>query len=152
MKNKAIGILVSIAITAGAFLSGCGGGGGGGETGTSGGQPPPSTQTAVAWDPPTLYSDNTAMDAYRELDYYEFYLRQDRNFTESDVPAAEVKAVTDLIGSDGQTAVQNLTKEFALSNLLPFAQAGKVYYISIKAVGVGGLKSRFSAPVAWDLT
>lgn len=107
---------------------------------------------ALAWTPPTVYSDNTAMNPLQDLDYYEFYVRQDKNFAESDLPAAEVKAVTDLIGPDGQTVVPTLTNSFALSNLLPFTQSGSVYYISIRAVGIGGLKSQFSVPVAWDLT
>ncbi len=154
METRVQRVLLSlfvVFIVASAFLAGCGGGGGG-DTASTSAQPPAGANMALAWDPPTAYSDNTAMDAMTELDYYEFYVRKDRNFTDNDAPAAEVKAVSNILGPDGQTLVPTLTNEFALSNLLPFTQPGSVYYISIRAVGIGGLKSQFSVPVAWDLT
>jgi hypothetical protein len=86
--------------------------------------------------------DNTPLDPYRDLDYYEFYVSSNTNFTENDMPVAQVAAISN----------DTLTNEFLLINLLPFSQPGRVCYISIRSVGADGLKSNFSAPVAWDLT
>ncbi|PWB65975.1 MAG: hypothetical protein C3F14_04780 [Deltaproteobacteria bacterium] len=106
----------------------------------------------MAWDPPTTFQDNTAMDPYRELDYYEIYMRSDANFTDNEAPVAQVAAITNVLAADGKSLQQELTTGFSLENLLPFTQPGAVYYLCVKSVGVDGLKSDFSVPVAWSLS
>jgi hypothetical protein len=85
-----------------------------------------------------------------DLDYYEFYIRADMNFTDNDLPVAQVAAVEDILSPDGQQYLQDLVTEFDLQNLLPFVPPGQTGYLSIRAVGVDGLKSDFSQPVRWD--
>ncbi|MBI5419384.1 MAG: hypothetical protein HZA60_04790 [Deltaproteobacteria bacterium] len=96
--------------------------------------------------------DNTVLDPFQDLDYYEFYVRGDRNFTDNDAPLAQMAAVTNVLSPDGRTYIPELTDEFLLDNLRPFTQPGQVYYLSIRAVGVDQVKSGFSTPVVWDLT
>ena len=132
-------------------LPGCGGGGGGGG-GSSDGSSSSGMITVLEWDPPAAASDGTPMDPKRDLDYYEFYLRTDRNFGDDDLPVAHVASFTDILSPNGKSFRRELTKEFSLDNLLPFTEKGKQYYISIRAVGVDGLKSGFMVPVAWDLS
>jgi hypothetical protein len=138
-----------LAALLGILFAGCGGGGGG-TTQSSG-----STELAVttlAWRPPTTFEDNTVMDPYQELDYYEIYVRTvDANFTDNEAPVAQVAAVTNVLSPNGITN-QVLTSDFALGNLLPFTQPGAVYYMSVKSVSINGMKSDFSQPVIWDLT
>jgi hypothetical protein len=138
---------IVLAILMGFLLIGCGGGGEGTQSTGAG------TNTQILmWDPPQTYVDNTAMDPYRELDYYEFYVSSDSNFTDNEMPVAQVAAVTNVLLPDGKSYRQDLTSEFALTNLLPFTEPNSVYYISIRSVAVGGLKSNFSAPIVWNLT
>ena len=74
------------------LLAGCGGGGEGALSQSPG--PAPSGPVSVlAWTPPTTYNDNVALDPERDLDYYEIYVRQDPNFTDSDLPVIQVAAV-----------------------------------------------------------
>lgn len=125
-------------IAASVWSAGCGGAGAeGGSSGTIPGGP-----TALAWDPPSTYVDATPLDPYTDLTHYEFYVRQDPNFTEADSHMAEVNAVDN----------QVLVSEFTLDNLLPFLPTGTRCYLSIRAVGADGSKSPFSQPVTWDHT
>ena len=140
---------LALAALLGVLSAGCGGGG---ETTQTTGVTNPSS-SVLTWSPPTTYEDNTVMNPYQELDYYEIYVRaDDPNFTDNEAPVAQVAAVTDVLSPDGITHNYELIKDFALSNLLPFTQSGAVYYLSIKSVGVDGLKSDFSQPILWDLT
>jgi len=117
------------------LLAGCGGGGGGGSQG-----PAPSGPVSVlAWTPPTTYNDNVLLDPQRDLDYYEIYVRQDSNFTDSDLPAIQVAAV----------AAGSLVTEFTLE-LIPSLPAGNQVFVSMRAVGVDQQKSAFMAPIAWN--
>jgi len=118
------------------LLAGCGGGGD-----TPQGQvPAPSGPVSVlAWTPPTTYNDNVALDPERDLDYYEIYVRQDANFTDSDLPMIQVAAVT------AGTPVTEFTLE-----LIPSLPAGGQLFVSMRAIGVDQQKSAFMAPVAWD--
>jgi len=130
-------------------LPGCGGGGEGGSSEVSS---PSGTDTVLEWNLPVVAADGTPMDPKRDLDYYEFYLRTDQNFGDNDLPVAHVASFTEVLSPNGRSFERELTKEFFMDNLLPFTEKGKQYYVSIRAVGVDGLKSGFMAPVAWDLS
>lgn len=134
------GLLLVLTVM-GTFAAGCGGGG---ETAAA----PSGPVSALGWDPPGSYSDNAALDPYQDLEYYEVYVREDRNFTDNDLPAALIKAVTDDPTAGG--AGKKLETEFVLNNLGSFVGQGKLYYVSLKAVGVDGQKSAFMTPVSWD--
>ena len=108
--------------------------------------------TAMAWEPPTVDPDGSPMDSRRDIDYYEFFLRTDQNFTDDDLPVAHVSGFYDVLEPDGKSFTRKLTKEFVLDNLLPFTEKGKKYYVSLRAVGVDGIKSGFMVPVEWDLS
>jgi hypothetical protein len=130
-------------------LPGCGGGGGGGSSEIS---PPSGSITSLEWDPPKTYGDGTPINPVRDIDYYEFFLRTDQNFTNTDLPIAQVSAITDIIGSNGKAKGKGPTSEFTLENLLPFVERGKRYYVTIRTVGIDGLKSGFMVPVVWDVS
>jgi hypothetical protein len=104
----------------------------------------------LAWDPPQTFEDSAPLDPYKDLDYYEFYVRGDLNFTNADLPVAQVAAVIDILSPDGISSNQSLISEFELANLLPFLPPGSRCYLCIRAVGMDGLKSGFSEPIAWD--
>jgi len=140
-------LLFALSAVMSILFAGCGGGGEATQAQSIG----PQAQT-LAWDPPQTYVDNSAMDPYREIDYYEFYIGSDPNFTDNEAPVAQVAGVTNVLNPDGHSYTQTLTSEFSLGNLLPFTQPGAVYYLSIRAVGIDGLKSGFSEPIIWDLT
>ena len=127
------------------LLSGCGGGGDSSEVSVLAG-----TANVLAWDPPQTYEDRTVLDPNTELDYYEFYVRSDNNFTDDDLPVAQVAAVADILSPDGTNYLTNLTTEFDLQNLLPFVPPGTSSYLSIRAVGINGLRSQFSEPIIWN--
>ena len=153
MVNRSIfPVLVSLLLAGSMLLAGCGGAGDGGETSTSEVYVPVvGPASFLAWDPPQTYEDDTPLDPYVDLDYYEFYVRADTNFTDNDLPVAQVAAVEDILSPDGQRYLQNLVTEFNLQNLLPFVPSGQSGYLSIRAVGVDGLKSDFSEPIRWDM-
>ena len=153
MVNRSIfPVLVSLLLAGSMLLAGCGGAGDGGETSTSEVYVPVvGPASFLAWDPPQTYEDDTPLDPYVDLDYYEFYVRADTNFTDNDLPVAQVAAVEDILSPDGQRYLQNLVTEFDLQNLLPFVPPGQSGYLSIRAVGVDGLKSDFSEPIRWDM-
>ncbi len=149
MNSKGFPKVILLAALLGILSAGCGGGS---ESSQSSGSISPSA-TTLSWSPPTTFEDNSAMNPYQELEYYEIYVRtSDGNFADNEVPVAQVAAVTDILMEDGVTHTLVLTSDFALNNLLPFTQSGTVNYLSIKSVGVDGLKSNFSQPVVWDLT
>ena len=136
-------------ILAGSLLiAGCGGGGGEASEAAI----PSGPASVLAWDPPQTYEDSTPLDPSRDLDYYEFYIRDDLNFTDNDLPVAQVAASTEILSPDGKSYIPNLTTLFELDNLLPFLPPGPRSYLSIRAVGVDGLRSGFSTPIAWDHT
>ncbi len=140
MMHRGVRALLGILAVSAALAAGCGGGGD---------SPAPSgALSALGWDPPGSYSDNTALDPYQDLQYYEVYVREDTKFTDNDAPVALIKAVTDAPAADGNG--KKLETEFILDNISPFVVKGKFYYVSLKAVGVDGQKSAFMSPVAWD--
>jgi hypothetical protein len=120
------------------LLAGCGGGG---DTPQSQGQAPALSGpvSVLAWTPPNNYNDNVALDPGRDLDFYEIYVRQDPNFTDSDLPVIQVSAV----------AAGSPVTEFTLE-LIPSLPAGSHLFVSMRAVGVDQQKSAFMAPLTWD--
>jgi hypothetical protein len=146
MKRIAATRMLLGAFAAVILLAGCGGGG---DTPQSQGPAPPGPASVLAWTPPTTYKDNVPLDPARDLDYYEIYVRQDPNFTDSDQSAIQVAAVADTLSSDGRTVARSLVTEFTLE-LIPSLPAGKQLFVSMRAVGVDRLKSAFMDPVAWD--
>jgi len=120
------------------LLAGCGGGGSASES--QGPGPAPSGPVSMlAWTPPTNYNDNTVLDPQRDIDYYEIYVRQDPNFTDSDLPMIQVAAV----------AAGTLVTEFTLESI-PSLPAGTQLFVTMRAVGVDHQKSAFMAPLTWD--
>jgi hypothetical protein len=93
----------------------------------------------LAWTPPATYNDNAVLDPERDLEYYEIYVRQDPNFTDSDLPVIQVASM----------AAGSLVTEFTLE-LIPSLPAGNQLYVSMRAVGVDQQKSAFMAPLIWD--
>ena len=82
------------------LLAGCGGGGGGsagveapGLT-PAGGVPPAGPVTVLTWDPPSSFADNERVDPYRDIDHYEVYVREDADFSNSDLPVVVIPALT----------------------------------------------------------
>lgn len=124
------------------LLSGCGGEGESSEV-----VAPAGTANVLAWDPPQTYEDSSPLDPYTELDYYEFYVRGDGNFTDNDLPVAQVAACAEILSPDGTVYIPALTTEFDLQNLLPFLPLESSGFLSIRAVGMDGLRSRFSEPI-----
>jgi len=134
------------------LLAGCGGGGG--DTPQSQASesqvPAPSGPASIlAWSPPSTYNDDAPLDPVRDLDYYEIYVRQDPNFTDSDLPAVQVAAVAGTASPDGQSAGQSLVTEFTLESI-PSLPASSQLYISMRAVGIDKQKSAFMAPLLWN--
>ena len=149
MNRIGITSLVALILAGSLIFAGCGGVSE--ETSATSMPSDPSGQASfLAWDPPQTYEDSTPLDPYVDLDYYEFYMRADMNFTDNDLPVAQVAAVEDILSPDGQQYLQDLVTEFDLQNLLPFVPPGQSGYLSIRAVGVDGLKSEFSEPIRWD--
>ena len=130
------------------LLAGCGGGGEGG-TSQSQGPAPSGPVSVLAWTPPTTYNDNLPLDPERDLDYYEIYVRQDPNFTDSDQPAIQIAAVAATVSPDGRTLARSPVTEFTLESI-PSLPAGNQLFVSMRAVGVDRQKSAFMDPVAWD--
>jgi hypothetical protein len=124
------------------LIAGCGGGG---ETA----QTTPSGDVALlSWTPPETTSDNTAIDPYEELDHYEIYVSADGNFTDEDIPVAQVTAVENLFSQDGENFGQSLVTEFDL-NLIENLPSTNQLYVSLRAVGTDWQRSAFMEPVLW---
>jgi len=145
MKFFRVHVLFLFILAVCVLLSGCGD-----DRYSSEASVPTETANVLAWDPPQTYEDSTVLDPYTELDYYEFYVRSENNFTDSDLPVAQVGAVADILSPDGAVYLKNLTTEFDLLNLLPFVPPGTSSYLSIRAVGADGLRSQFSEPIIWN--
>ncbi len=149
MTRNRFHLLVALSAVMGILFAGCGGGGEGTQAQSGGGGT--STPTLV-WDPPKNFADGVSIDPRRDLDHYEVFLRTNPTFNDTDLPVVQVAAVSDVASPGGITNGRKPTTEFSLDRLLPYTQPGKRYYVSIKAVGVDGLKSGFMPPVEWDLS
>src|SRR5512141_763619 len=139
-------------------LAGCGGGGGGSAAGGEASPVPPAGPvTLLTWDPPATFADNEPVDPYRDIDHYEVYVRQDANFTDSDLPVMVIPALTSVDSTHAPSTDRfkkgrKPSSEFPLENLDPYISKASRQYVSLKAVGVDGQKSAFMPPVAWDRT
>jgi hypothetical protein len=141
-------LLVALTAVMSVLFIGCGGGGEGTQA-QSGGS---GTYTAtLVWDTPKNFADGISIDPRRDLDHYEVFLRADTNFNDTDLPVVQVAAISDVASPGGISFRRTPTTEISLDRLVPYTQPGKRYYVSIKAVGVDGLKSGFMPPVEWDL-
>jgi hypothetical protein len=134
-------------LAAAALLAACGGGGGQADQGST--TTPAEPATVLTWEPPATTVDNITLDPYMDLDYYEVYVRTDENFSDADLPVAQVAAVQGILSPDGQSVTKALISEFELENL-PYLPAAPHLFVSVKAVGVDRQKSQFMAPVEWD--
>lgn len=144
-RLAAVGVLLG-GFAAIVLLSGCGGGG---SSAASPGPVPSGPVSVLTWNPPTTYNDNVTLDPARDLDYYEIYVRQDPNFSDTDQPAVQVAAVAGTLSPDGLTVTRSLVQEFTLE-LIPSLPAGSQLYVSMRAVGIDHQKSAFMAPLVWD--
>ena len=145
-RRTMTGLIVGWFVIAG-LLAGCGGGGGDSQVGQV--SSPSGEVTVFAWKPPATFNDNTPLNPTSDIDYYELYIRTDPNFTESDQPAVQIAAMTDLLSTDGKTVVKSPVTEFTLE-LVPSIPSQKILYVSMKAVGIDKQKSAFMAPLTWD--
>ena len=156
-RRTAMGVLLG-GFAVALFLAGCGGGGGGSAGGEAPGIPPAAGPvTVLTWDPPASFSDKEPVDPYRDIDKYEVYVREDANFTDSDLPVMVIPAMTSVDSTrapstDGIKKGRKLNLEFTLENLNPYISKSGRHYVSLKAVGVDGQKSDFMPPIAWDRT
>jgi hypothetical protein len=96
----------------------------------------------MRWTPPAQFSDRTPLNPLTDLNNYEIYVKESRQFTDVDPPSAIVAAV--------DPGTHQLTTTFNLANLGPFLQRGITYYVSMRSVAMDGLKSDFSAPAAFS--
>jgi len=138
------------------LLAGCGGGGGGSAGVEAPGLPPAGPVTVLTWDPPSSFADNERVDPYRDIDHYEVYVREDADFSNSDLPVVFIPALTSVdptsSPSTGVKKGMRPNSEFQLETLDPYISNASRQYVSLKAVGVDGQKSAFMPPVAWDRT
>jgi len=153
MRRLAICCFLLLAWAAiGILASGCGGGSTGGE---APGVPPSGPVTVLTWDPPTRFKDNEPMDPYQDIDHYEIYAREDVNFSNYDLPAMVIPAMTSVDSTQtpstgGKKSGRKLILEFTLEDLNPHISMASRQYVSLKVVGVDGQKSAFTPPIAWD--
>lgn len=149
MARNGFRLLVALAATMSILAVGCGGGGEGTQAQSGGAG---TNSPTLVWDAPKKFADGVSIDPRRDIDHYEVFLRTDPDFNDTDLPVAHAAAISDVASSDGKSRGRKPTTEFSLDPLLPHTQPGKRYYVSIKAVGVDGLKSGFMPPVEWDLS
>lgn len=125
-------IILSTILAAGLFLAGCGGGGGGSSSGGGDGYP----SKVLRWNPPTTFTDNSALSPALDLDVFEVYVKEEGIFSTNDSPMAALLAVD---AGTGQ-----VTTSFDLANLGPFLSRNITYFASIRVIAKNGMKSDFS--------
>jgi hypothetical protein len=82
------------------------------------------------------------MDPQTELDRFEVYVKTTGSFNEADPPTAALSAI--------DPTTKGITNSFNLANLSPHVTAGPVYYVSLRAVALTGMKSDFSPTVSFS--
>lgn len=142
--EKKLHIVIVLILAAFVSLFGCGGGGGatssgGGAIDGGGGAYPAKI---LRWLPPDSYSDSTPLNPSTDLDAFEIYMKTDAEFSANDQPMASLRAVDPVTGQ--------ITTSFDLANLGPYLQKGVIYYLSMRAVALDGLKSGFSTPASFS--
>jgi hypothetical protein len=147
--RRNIRMTVAAAILAMAAFSGGCGGGAGSTSGSVSGSVPVAAQI-FEWTPPATYFDNTPLNPQADLDHYEIYVSDSPVFTDNDAPVAAVAAVTVEANPDGRH-VAKATNRFNLTHIAGLVEPGRVYYVSVRAVGTDNLVSSFSPPAEWDL-
>jgi hypothetical protein len=136
VKIRRILIPVIALLAALATFIGCGGGGSSSEPGVS------LPARTLSWEAPTSYVDSTPMDPQTELDRFEVYVKTTGSFNEADPPTAALSAI--------DPTTKGITNSFNLANLSPHVTAGPVYYVSLRAVALTGMKSDFSPTVSFS--
>ena len=149
MTRKELLRAAAMAAAIGIVVAGCGGGGEDTQAQSGGGG---TSAPTLVWDAPKNFADGVSIDPRRDLDHYEIFLRSDPDFSDADLPLVQVAATSTVTSPNGESRGRKLTTEFSLGPLIPYTQPGKRYYVSIKSVGVDGLKSGFMAPVQWDVS
>lgn len=142
-------LLAGLAAIICVMFIGCGGGGEEAQPQYVGGG---ANSPTLVWDSPKSFADGVSIDPRRDIDHYELFLRTDPNFSDTDLPVAQVAAISAVTSPSGESRGRKPTTQFSLDPLIPYTRPGKRYYVSIKAVGVDGLKSGFMAPVEWEVS
>ena len=111
----------------GTLLSACSGGGSSSTSVVVG--------KSVYWAPPQFFADNTPLVPSRDLQGYEIYVKQENVFGPTDNPVATPGPVD---------------TSYNLGNITPPLTKGETYYLSLRTVTAGGMKSDFSPGVAFS--
>ena len=122
--------------------SGCGGGGSA-DSGSGNDAGFAVAAKTANWSPPTSFADGTPLNPAADLSNYEIFVKETGSFSDADTPTAIVSAV--------DPGTHQVTTSFNLANLGPYLQKGVIYYLSMRAVALDGLKSGFSTPASFSL-
>ena len=120
--------LLGASLVLGALLSAC--------TGDGSSSAPSVPGKNVYWAAPQYFTDNTPLDPSRDLEGFEIYIKQDPSFGTADNPVATASP---------------LVNKYNLANVSPPLSKGVTYYVSLRTVMVGGMKSDFSPPASFSL-
>jgi hypothetical protein len=143
--------LAAAVLAMAAFAGGCGSGGDSAATASTPGTGPAIASATLQWTPPSTYFDKSPLNPQVDLDHYEIFVSESPNFTDNDAPVAAVAAVTLEDGKNGQAGSKKPTSSFDLANIAALVQPGKVYYVSVRAIGIDNQASSFSPAAEWDL-
>ena len=112
----------------GALIAACSGGGSSSALSVQG--------KTVHWAPPQTFADNTPLIPSRDLQGFEIYIKQDPSFGAAESPVATTSP---------------LDTKYNLATVSPPLSKGVTYYVSLRTVMVGGMKSDFSPAVSFSL-
>ena len=88
------------------------------------------------WAAPQSFTDNVPLIPRRDLKWYEIYIRQDSSFGPADTAVATASPVD---------------TTYRLANVSTSLDNRVVYYVSLRAVTVAGVKSDFTPAVPFSL-